>query len=57
MDYKNFSLVLVLVTKSEYSILEYILVLVLVNQNSVVLICDRTSTVSYNMFFKAILKF
>ena len=33
------------------------IVMVLVNQNSVVLVCDRTSTSSYNTFFKAILTF
>ena len=44
-----------MVTKYKYGILKYIF---LVNQYwlTSVLVCDRTSTISYSMFFKGILK-
>ena len=42
-----------MVTEYKYSILKYIFLIWLTS----VLVCDRTSTISYSMFFKAILIF
>ena len=44
---------LILFMGSKYNILKYIFLIWLTS----VLVCDRTSTISYSMFFKAILKF
>ena len=44
---------LILFMGPKYSILKYIFLTWLTS----VLVCDRTSTISYRMFFKAILKF
>ena len=44
---------LILFMGPKYSILKYIFLIWLTS----VLVCDRTSTISYSMFFKAILIF
>ena len=44
---------LILFMGSKYNILKYIFLIWLTS----FLVCDRTSTISYSMFFKAILKF
>ena len=38
----------------KYSVLKHIFLIIWLTS---VLVCDRTSTISYSMFFKAILKF